>query len=40
MKILATFDGTKFSESIMPVPEPIAALPNVEFTLLSVAHEP
>ena len=40
MKILATFDGTKFSESIMPRLEQIAHLPNAEFTLLSVAHEP
>lgn len=40
MKILATFDGTKFSESIMPQLQQIAHLPNAEFTLLSVAHEP
>ena len=40
MKILATFDGTKFSESVMPQLGQIAHLPDVEFTLLSVAHEP
>jgi len=40
MKILATFDRTAFSESILPVLEKIAALPDAEFTLLTVAHEP
>lgn len=40
MKILATFDGTPFSESILPLLEKMAALPDAEFTLLSVAHEP
>lgn len=40
MKILATFDGTKYAEAIMPQLMLIANLPNVEFLLLSVAHEP
>jgi nucleotide-binding universal stress UspA family protein len=40
MKILATFDGTKFSESIMPLLQQMAALPAAEFILLAVAHEP
>ena len=40
MKILATFDGTKYSEAIMPQLQQMAHLPSVEFTLLSVAHEP
>jgi nucleotide-binding universal stress UspA family protein len=40
MKILATFDGTKFSESIMPQLRQLAALPAAEFILLAVAHEP
>jgi nucleotide-binding universal stress UspA family protein len=40
MKILATFDGTTFSELIIPHLAKIAALPNAAVTLLSVAHEP
>jgi nucleotide-binding universal stress UspA family protein len=40
MKILATFDGTTYSEAIMPQLQQIAHLPNAEFSLLSVAHEP
>jgi nucleotide-binding universal stress UspA family protein len=40
MKILATFDETPFSEAILPQLNLIAGLPNAEFTLLSVAHEP
>ena len=40
MKILATFDGTKFSESIMPQLQKLAALPSADFILLAVAHEP
>ena len=40
MKILATFDGTKFSESIIPQLTTMAALPGADITLLSVAHEP
>ena len=40
MKILATFDGTKYSEAVMPQLQLMAGLPSVEFTLLSVAHEP
>jgi hypothetical protein len=40
MKILATFDGTAFSESTFPLLDQIAALPNVQFTLLRIGHEP
>ena len=40
MKILATFDGTTYSEAIMPQLQQIARLPNVQFYLLAVAHEP
>lgn len=40
MKILATFDGTPFSEATVPVLTKMAALPGAEITLLSVAHEP
>jgi nucleotide-binding universal stress UspA family protein len=40
MKILATFDRTPFSESIIPVLTKMAGLPEAEFTLLSIAHEP
>ncbi|HYM13948.1 MAG TPA: universal stress protein [Dehalococcoidia bacterium] len=40
MKILATFDGSAFSEAILPLLALIAGLPAAEFTLLSVAHEP
>ena len=40
MKILATFDGTAFSEAIIPQLTLMAALPAAEFTLLAVAHEP
>jgi nucleotide-binding universal stress UspA family protein len=40
MKILATFDGTPFSESTFPLLDQIAALPNAEFTLLRIGHEP
>jgi nucleotide-binding universal stress UspA family protein len=40
LKILATFDGTPYSEETLPTLMELAALPDVEFTLLSVAHEP
>ena len=40
MKILATFDGTTYSEAILPQLQQIAHLPNVQFYLLAVAHEP
>ncbi|HYM16746.1 MAG TPA: universal stress protein [Dehalococcoidia bacterium] len=40
MKILATFDGSEFSESILPQLALMAGLPSAEFTLLSVAHSP
>ena len=40
MKILATFDRTPFSEATVPVLTKMAGLPEAEFTLLSVAHEP
>jgi nucleotide-binding universal stress UspA family protein len=37
MKILATFDGSPLSEAILPQLSMLAALPNVEMDLLSVA---
>jgi nucleotide-binding universal stress UspA family protein len=40
MKILATFDGTTFSESTVPLLQRMAGLPEAEFILLSIAHEP
>jgi nucleotide-binding universal stress UspA family protein len=40
MKIIAAFDGTKYSEAILPTLLKMAALPTAEFILLSVAHEP
>lgn len=40
MKILATFDGTKFSESTLPLLERMAGLPEAEFLLLGISHEP
>jgi len=40
MKIMATFDGSKFSESTLPLLATMAALPAAEFILLSVAVPP
>lgn len=40
MKIMATFDGSKFAESTLPLLERMARLPDAEFVLLSVAQEP
>lgn len=40
MKILATFDGTPFSESILPQLEMMSRLPAAEFILMSVGHLP
>jgi nucleotide-binding universal stress UspA family protein len=40
MKIMATFDGSKFAESILPLLEQMAGLPGAEFTLFSVAESP
>ena len=40
MKIMATFDGSAFAESTLPLLERMARLPDVEFVLLSVAKEP
>ena len=40
MKILATFDGSTFSEAILPQLSMIARVPTAEFTLLAVAQEP
>jgi nucleotide-binding universal stress UspA family protein len=40
MKILATFDGSPYSEETLPVLAELAALPGVEFLLLAVAHMP
>jgi len=40
MKILATFDGSKFSEATLPQLEMMARLPAAEFIFLAVTHEP
>jgi nucleotide-binding universal stress UspA family protein len=40
MKILATFDGTPFSESTIPLLQTMAGLPNAEFILMTVDHMP
>ena len=40
MKILATFDGSKCSEAIVPQLEWLARLDGAEFTFLSIAHQP
>jgi nucleotide-binding universal stress UspA family protein len=40
MKILATFDGTPFAESTVPVLQRMSALPGADFVLLAVADEP
>lgn len=40
MKILATFDGSPFAESIMPQLVTMAGLPAAEFLFLAVAHVP
>ena len=40
MKVLATFDGTPHSESILPLLGKIAALPDAEIVLLRIQHEP
>ena len=40
MKIMATFDGTKFSEAILATLQRMSAMPTAEFILLTVAHEP
>jgi nucleotide-binding universal stress UspA family protein len=40
MKILATFDGSKCSEAIVPQLEWMARLPDAEFTFLSIAPCP
>jgi nucleotide-binding universal stress UspA family protein len=40
MKILATFDGSKFSESIITQLELMARIPNAEFILFRVSDPP
>jgi nucleotide-binding universal stress UspA family protein len=40
MKILATFDGSQFSESILPQLETLCILPGTEIVLVSVAEMP
>ncbi len=40
MRIMATFDRSKYAEAILPVLQRIAALPNVTFILLAVAELP
>jgi nucleotide-binding universal stress UspA family protein len=40
MKILATFDGSKCSEAIVPHLEWLARLDGAEFTFLSIARQP
>lgn len=39
MKIMATFDGSAFSEAIIPLLERLAALPGAEFALFSAGHD-
>jgi nucleotide-binding universal stress UspA family protein len=40
MKIMATFDGSEFAESILPQLAWMAVLPEAQFLLFSVAAEP
>ncbi|MEX2246867.1 MAG: universal stress protein [Dehalococcoidia bacterium] len=40
MKIMATFDGSKFGEATLPLLERMAGLPEAEFVLISVVEEP
>ena len=40
MKILASFDGTPFSESTLPLLGRMALLPEAEVILLRIIHEP
>ncbi|MHB8377958.1 MAG: universal stress protein [Dehalococcoidia bacterium] len=40
MKVMATFDGSKFAESTLPLLFEIAGLPDVEFRLVGIASEP
>jgi nucleotide-binding universal stress UspA family protein len=40
MKIIATFDGSAFSEATLPLLAQMAALPGAEVTLLRIDHEP
>jgi nucleotide-binding universal stress UspA family protein len=40
MKILATFDGSRFSEATLRQLEMMAHLPTAEFVFLAVTHEP
>ena len=40
MKIMATFDGSKFSESTLPQLAQMACMPTVEFVLVRVADLP
>jgi nucleotide-binding universal stress UspA family protein len=40
MKIMATFDGSEFSEEILPLLERLAALPGAEFVLFSSSEDP
>jgi nucleotide-binding universal stress UspA family protein len=39
MKIMATFDGSAFAESTLPLLERLAALPGAEFALFSAADQ-
>lgn len=39
MKIMATFDGSEFSEAIIPLLERLAALPEAEFALVCAGDE-
>jgi nucleotide-binding universal stress UspA family protein len=40
LKIMATFDGTTFSEATLPLLARLANLPEAQFVLVSVSHEP
>lgn len=40
MKIMATFDGSEFSEAILPLLSKLAGLPGAEFVLFSASDDP
>jgi nucleotide-binding universal stress UspA family protein len=40
MKVIATFDGSKFAEATLPLLARIAALPGCHILMLGVVHEP
>jgi len=40
MKVIATFDGSKFAEATLPLLARIAALPDCHILMLGIVHEP